>query len=189
MYFERRINESFSVLLDELRAGEIGELDVANQDEVVAICHRFLIAARDGTARRNMRLLARALVGLAKQDRLYSDEFNKYADTLARLTRDQILLLGRYHAMWVEEIEQSTDQEEARARAWKRLNNQLVPTEFPTADHIISICAQAAGLGLLNMGSAFGGLIYRPSPILLEIIDLADFQDVLRAEGEFPNSR
>ena len=127
------------------------------------------------------------MVGLAKQDRLYSDEFNKYADTLARLTRDQILLLGHYHAMWVEEIEQSTDQEEARARAWKRLNNQLVPTEFPTADHVISICAQAAGLGLLNMGSAFGGLVYRPSPILLEIIELADFQDVLRAEGELPN--
>ena len=175
------------MLLDELRAGNIGELEVAEKNEVVAICHRFLIAARDGTARRNMRLLARAWVGLANRDRLYSDDFNKYADTLARLTRDQILVLGRYHAMWTEEVEQSTDQEEVRARAWIQLNNQLVPTEFPTADHMTSICAQAAGLGLLNVGSAFGGLTYRPSPILFEIIELVDFQDVLRAEGELPN--
>ncbi len=34
-YFEDRINEAFSILREELRAGNIGERDVADQNEVV----------------------------------------------------------------------------------------------------------------------------------------------------------
>ncbi len=67
----------------------------------MSLLYRYALAVRDGTARRNLRLLAKAMVSLAKRDRLFSDEFNKYADVLSRMTRDQILVLGRYYALAV----------------------------------------------------------------------------------------
>ncbi len=90
-FLRGKINESFGILLEELRAGNMSELHVASENETVAVCYRYLLAARDGAARRNLRLLAKAMVGLAQRDQLYSDEFNKYAGVLENLTRDQII--------------------------------------------------------------------------------------------------
>jgi hypothetical protein len=95
-FIQSRMNEAFDILIEELRAGRIDDLHAANEDDTVAVIYRYSLAAREGAARRNLRLLSRAICGLVRRDVLYPDNFNKYADILSRLTRDQILVLGRY---------------------------------------------------------------------------------------------
>ncbi len=183
-FLRKQSNEALEIALDELRKGEIDALDVANEHEGIAVAYRYALAVRDGAARRNLRLLAKAMVSLAKRDRLFSDEFNKYADVLSRMTRDQILVLGRYYALAQEEAQETPDMELARSNAWKRTIGELVPAEFPDKRYVESVCSQAIGLGLIIPVSAFGGLAYSLSPIMDEIGQLVDFQDVLAAERD-----
>ena len=183
-FLKTKADEALAFLLEELRAGEIDSLQVANENEAIAINYRYALAVRDGAARRNFRLLARTMVGLAKRDRLYSDEFNRYADVLSRLTRDQILVLGRFHALCKLEERETEDQEHARSNAWGRMVDELVPSDFPSREHVIYVCSQATGLGLMVAVGAYGGLVYKLSPLMVEVVQLADFEDVLRSEGE-----
>ena len=185
-HLKAKIDEARDILLEELRSGNVDSLHVASEDEAISIVYRYALAARDGAARRNLRLLGKTIVSLAVRDRLYSDEFNKFADILAHLTRDQILVLGRLYALFREEEQTSQDNPQVKANVWKRLQDELVPSQFPTADHITVICSQATGSGLMIAASAYGGLAYRLSPLMDEIAELADFQDTLRAEGEMP---
>jgi len=183
-FLRSKVDESLKILLAELRAGEVSSLHVASENETVAVCYRYLLAARDGVARRNLRLLARTMTGLAERDRLFSDEFNKYAGVLESLTRDQILYLGRYYALYQEEIQKTDDEGAARQTAKDRLTGELIPRHFPSEQHLEYLVSQAVGLGLLLTASAWGTLLYRFSPLMDEIAELADFQDVLRQEGE-----
>ncbi len=183
-YLTARSVAARDTLFEELRAGNIDALQAANEDEVIAVIYRYALAVRDGSARRNIRLLAKIMVGLKKRDRLYSDEFNRYADVLARLTRDQMLVLGRYTALYREEQTETPDSERARIAAWSRLIKELVPSEFASNEDILYICGQCSGRGLIITSSAFSTLVHRPSPLMHEIAELADFEDVLEAECE-----
>jgi hypothetical protein len=91
---QRRLEEARDVLFDELKHGRIDPLNVAQEDGAVAIIYRYMLAVRDCSARRNLRLLARVIAGLGQRDRLFADDFNKYAEALSRLTRDELLVLG-----------------------------------------------------------------------------------------------
>ena len=103
-FLQSRIDQALEILIDELKAGEVSSMEVADRSEVVAVVYRYLVAARDGGARRNMRLLAKSIVGLLKRDKLYSDEFNRHIGVLQNLTRDQIVYLGRYYAHYQDEL-------------------------------------------------------------------------------------
>lgn len=98
-FLSHKIEDAQDILLKQMRAGEMSEHRAASQDDAIAILYRYGLTARDGAARRNLRLLAKAVVGLASRDRLNSDEFNKYANVLARLTKDQIFVLGRFQSL------------------------------------------------------------------------------------------
>ena len=74
-FLRAKVDESLGILLAELRAGNMSELQVASEVDTVSVCYRYLLAARDGAARRNMRLLATSMVGLAKRDRLVLELF------------------------------------------------------------------------------------------------------------------
>ena len=64
-FMRRRTDEGCDILLGALRAGEIDSLHAANEDEVIAIMYRYLLAVRDGAARRNLRLLAGSALNLS----------------------------------------------------------------------------------------------------------------------------
>ena len=75
-FMGRRADEARDILVQELRRGNVDTLEVASEDEAFSIIYRYSLAMRDGAARRNLRLLARVMVGLAQRDQLFSDEFN-----------------------------------------------------------------------------------------------------------------
>lgn len=93
-YSKRRIEESKRIFFEEMSKGKISNFDISIEDDEIAILQRYALATHQGVAKRNLRLLAKAMVGLSKRDKLYSDEFAKHAAVLESLTRDQTLLLG-----------------------------------------------------------------------------------------------
>ncbi|MGI4807500.1 MAG: hypothetical protein ACRYF2_05255 [Janthinobacterium lividum] len=95
----RRVEWARDILLDELRQGEktLSDLEV---EEVVAVLLRYARAAQEGTARLNLRLMAKVIAGQVERGVLYADEFLRNADLIAGLKREEVILLGTIHRHW-----------------------------------------------------------------------------------------
>ena len=91
-YFERKMKEARDELIDAIQDGKVDPEDAANKDQTIAVIYRYFVAARDGTARRNLGLMAKAAVGLLKEDRLSVDEFDRFAPILSELTERQMIV-------------------------------------------------------------------------------------------------
>jgi hypothetical protein len=182
-FVDRRMQVASDVLLEEMRQGRVDSLHVANEDDAIAIIHRYLLAARDGAGKRNLRLLAKVTVGLAQRDQLYADEFNKYADICARLTRDQIFVIGRAATHFRGQDRDPHTLATITARIHDRFVAEMVPTHFPTLDHLRVVIWQLNGLGLAQ-GVPWEETMFQPSALTEEIVHLADFEDLLREDGD-----
>jgi hypothetical protein len=180
-FFDRRMRIASDVLLEEMHQGRIDSLHVANEDDVIAVIHRYLLAARDGAAKRNLRLLAKVMVGLAQRDKLYTDEFNRLADLCARLTRDQFFVIGRVARLFRGLGRESGVLGAVQREVQDRFVAEMVPLHFATKDHLRVVVWQLNGLGLAQ-GVPWEETMFQPSPLMDELIHLADFDDLLRQE-------
>jgi hypothetical protein len=181
---QKRLDQARDILLEELSSGRIDPLQAAQQDDAIAIIYRYMLAVRDGAARRNLRLLARVVSGLGQRDRLFADDFNKYAEALSRLSRDEILVIGTLHM--VKKIAQGqADKAPPVANYWPLVIKCLAAREFLTEEHVIGVCCSSQRSGLVINGLDFdSSAYYGTSPFMDEVAELVDFQDVLRREGD-----
>ena len=74
-YLQRRSDTARDILLDEFRRAEIDAAKVAAQDDQIAVIYRYLRASWESSARVNLRLLAKAIVGRMRTNTLVADEF------------------------------------------------------------------------------------------------------------------
>lgn len=178
-HLNKRAREGREVLLNELRRAGISELKAASQDESISIIYRYGLAIRDGAARANLILLAKAISGLSRRDRLYADEFSRFAEILSRLNRDEILILGTLHRYRkIEEKKQGKGV--STHQWWPKAIKELVPASFPSEEYIVALCCSALRTGLLTMPNDIDSTgEYATSPIMDEIAELIDFQDVM----------
>lgn len=184
-YLRRRAEEAQEVLLDELRKGERPPEAIPASDGLIAALLRYRRMANEGVARPNLRLLAKAIAGQLRRGTLVADEFSRYADILASLSRDEIILIA---AMWRSHVAgketTATTPDTQPFDPWKAARSELVNSKvFPDEEYVSAIAARAQRTGLITAVSAYGGLVYRITPIFLEITALVDFQDALLAEG------
>tara|TARA_R110000868_G_scaffold354739_1_gene616027 strand:+ start:176 stop:865 length:690 start_codon:yes stop_codon:yes gene_type:complete len=178
-------------LLRELSKGEVSECYIVDRDESLAVIVRYMAAARDGAARRNLRLLSQSIAGLASRHILSPDRFGKYADILTRLTRDQTFVAGRYLALLKRvadneyKIEDSLDSAYLLMRMdpYPTLKKELVPSQFGTAHELDAVLLQLGGLGLIASGVVEADMLYKPTFSLLELSKLVDFESASDADG------
>lgn len=172
-YIAKRVNQSRQVVLSELeRLGATAD-DFKDAEQLAAAAFRCTRATRDQTADENLRLLAQAMVGLARRDRLWASEFLKYADILANLSRDEIILIG---AMMAEDekffsVPRPPSNE---ASVWKPTLDAVVDTAgtgegFPSVEYATAVAARAQRSGLIIALSVWGGTAYALSPIGREV--------------------
>jgi hypothetical protein len=88
------------ILFEELRKANVSDAQAASEDDAIAVVIRYLRAAREGAARLNLRLLAKAIAGKVQSSRLIADEFLQYAEALASLSRDEIIVIGTMYRYW-----------------------------------------------------------------------------------------
>ncbi len=178
----RRAERARDILLDEIRRGE-RTLSAPEVDEAVAVLLRYGRAGQEGAARLNLRLMAKVIAGQAERRSLYADEFLRYADILAGLRREEIVLLGTVHRHWhaaeVRSLEHGRRQQTARDRA----RSELVPTPFQEDGDFYAAAEAVTRTALLRTADAEDDyMLFQPTRLLDELCSLAPFEAAVRAE-------
>ncbi|MDD3183107.1 MAG: hypothetical protein PHD48_09950 [Alphaproteobacteria bacterium] len=103
-----------------------GALSEEQEEELASIVDTFLQIARKGTAKANLRLLARIVAGQKAARALKADEFLYYADLLASLSHEEICLLGTLQK------HNGIDKPDFRdiAKTAKLVMDELIPSVF-----------------------------------------------------------
>lgn len=103
----QKTQEAQQILLEEIRAGKITPYQIP-LEEPAAIMVRYARAVHEGVGRTNLRLLAAVLAGQLAQKSVYADEFYRWADILAGLTMDEIIVLAGYLRRMPDDIRIAT---------------------------------------------------------------------------------
>jgi len=169
----RRGEAGRSILIQELRHGERSMTSVEIEDSV-AVVYRYLRAAQEGTARLNLRLMAKVIAGRARLGNLVADEFLADAEIIASLRRNEIILLATMYQASI-----ATDLGDPEAWAEKK----LVPEPFLTKDELRATKAAVVRTGLIETASGYSSIGYTLTPLLDRLISLADIEAALRTES------
>ena len=178
----KRHEAARDILLDELRSGDKTLAEMSEVGEVVAILERYVRAAREGAARLNLRLMAKVIAGQAHRGNLIADEFLYYADILASLRREEIILIATLHR---HSKSKAVEQIDEGGKAYKTQNltkEELVPALFLSEKHFMAILGATIRTGLVIGSSAFNEVLYETSPLMGTLETLAPFQEALNAE-------
>jgi hypothetical protein len=176
-YYQRRAITGREILLDELRRGEIDAAVVTSEDDCIAVIDRYLRASRDGSARVNLRLIAKAIVGALRTNTLVADDFMPHADALASLSRDEIILIA--HVLAHQPISETAEE---AGEQWPTIVKAMEAKGW-NKEHVQATAARAQRSGYVLAGSAFDDLSYRLSPLLMDLCKTVDFDDALRREA------
>ena len=88
---EKRASEALEILLLEVRQGNFKNVD---KNDVISVLARFQRDAMEGVARNNLLLMARVINGMADKQELKAPIFLRYANILASLSKEEIIVLG-----------------------------------------------------------------------------------------------
>jgi hypothetical protein len=205
-YFRRRGEQARDILFEELRQANISDAQATSEDDAIAVIVRYLRAAREGAARLNLRLLAKAIAGKLQSGHLVADEFLQYTEALGSLSRDEIIVIAAVYRVWTEhQILAATNPAEATkytdpwVLAMRKLTSESMTEELVTATAaraqrsglIYAIAAPSTRVAggtsgspiPLQAGTDFPSVFfYRITPMLVEVGKTVDFQDALLRE-------
>jgi hypothetical protein len=179
-----RAESARSILLSDISKGLRSPKDPGEIDEFVAIIYRYMRAAQEGTAHLNLMLMARVVRSQIEREGLYASEFLRYADLIASLSREEVILLGsrarirreydlsKQHATW-------SDTKHVNGLVEKA----LIPSVFATQLEMQAALAAIQRTGLIWPAAMepAGGPIWQDTPLLDRIVALAEFESVLDA--------
>ncbi len=138
----------------------------------------------EGTARLNLRLLAKCLKGDLNESQLSADRFLYYTDIIASLTREEINLIATL--LRVRNLTSKDNYYSAghASSAYQEAFKLLIPDVFRDGLEQ-KVCAAALtrhGL-VFSYGGLDGGTTYGLSPLIDTLLSLADFDDAFQREG------
>jgi hypothetical protein len=178
--FRHRVEVARDILLDELRGGD-KTLAAAEIEEVAAILYRYMRAAQEGGARLNLRLMAKVIAGQAHRGNLLADEFLYYADMLASLRREEVLVLGTLYRHWQSDSVQRAEENTRPDAAMTAAKEELIPNIFRDEEEFLATLEAATRTGLVTYISGFGR-VYRVSPLMNRLYALAPLEAAVKAE-------
>ena len=176
-YLSRRGAEATDLLLEEFRRAEIDAATAVAEDDRIAIIYRYLRASWEGSARVNLRLLAKAIVGRMRTDNFVADEFMPHADALAALSRDEIILLAEMYRVHVAHAGSSDDY------PWSTVIDNMEKSGW-RKDRTNTTAGRALRSGYVIAVSGWGALVFVPSPLLIDLCKTVDFDDALLREAK-----
>lgn len=174
---DRRQQIAFDILLEEIASGNVNRADVP-AESLAAPVYRYLRAAREGSARLNLRLLAQVISGKASTQTLIADEFLYLADTIASLRREEIILIAT-----MQRLAENVSVEDPASRIlkiWNKTVLELAPI-FGTEAHVAAVAQSASRTGLVLITWSWQ-IHYFISPLAQELTALAPFEAALERE-------
>ena len=184
--YAQRAQEAQQILLEEIRAGETLPQSIS-LEEPAAIMVRYARAIHEGVGRINLRLLAAVLAGQLAQEAVYADEFYRWADILAGLTTDEIIILAGYLRHMSEDI-RTANLIELGAKVYHDIHG---PEDNRWSDFEATRGALLR-TGLLSIsatGGAIGGgsnIAFAPTSKLQELGRLVKMEEVLERSDYRP---
>ncbi|CAM2189986.1 conserved hypothetical protein [Paraburkholderia sacchari] len=180
---KKREDAAREILLDEIRHG--GAPPTADDvDGSVAILYRYWRAAQEGAGRLNLRLLASVYAGQLHDRAIVADDFLYYADLLASLRRDEIILLGTF-------LRHSTNPDgtpRVGDEPMRMTRDEMVPRIFEVHEDYNAALGALLRTGLISadaVGGAIGGgpsMVYRVTNLLRRLNRLAGIEGVVGRE-------
>jgi len=193
---KKRGERARKIVLEEMRRGARDPIEVANADEFVAMAFRYSRAASEGAARINLRLMAKVMRSQVVDPACFASDFLAYADLISSLRRDEIIYLGTM-LKWTR-AGLKLPKENQFVAGGKQLFYDVAQSveirlkkDLPRTPHFpdrasLDACAlavQRTGLLRQTDATADGFGIFEPSPLLLRLAELADFEAALASEG------
>lgn len=184
-YLKQRSADAQKILFEELRNGGKQPEQVAAEDDSIAVVHGYMRAAWEGRARVNLRLLAKAITGQLQRGTLVADEFYLYAESLAGLSRDEVILIStllRHHPKLPDVPEEEMGEREKQS-PWLATIAEMESKGWQR-DKISAVAGRCLRSGFVIAQSAWDGLAFKVSPMLLDLSKTVDFGDALRRESK-----
>jgi len=181
---ERRKEAAREILLDEIRRGGASPT-TDDIDESVSILYRYWRAAQEGAGRLNLRLLASVYAGQVRDKTIVADDFLYYADLLASLRRDEIILLGTL-------LRCSTNADGTPGVGHDPMTQtraEMVPAVFEAHEDYNAALGALQRTGLISahaIGGAVGSgssLVYQVTSLLRKLNRLAAIEGVVRRDS------
>jgi len=180
-YLNNRFLKAETIARDELaRKGPLTPKYFRNDSQLSAAVWRYTRAVRDQAADENLRLLAQVMRELPSRHELWATEFLKYADILAPLIRDELILIGRIMAFDEEWNSEARVKDEKPNVLHMIQNSDLVPGVFESEDHVLAIAGRALRSGLIIAKSGWGTLVYELSPLGRKVRSLVNIEDAIQ---------
>ncbi|MGH6881164.1 hypothetical protein [Hypericibacter sp.] len=177
-YLETRFRVARDIIEDEFRVAGVTDGHFHDDQQLAAGAYRYARAVRDQSADENLRLLAQAMVGLARRDKAWVSDFLKFADILAPLSRDEIVFVG----ILVAADSKNNDMPEPKPGAADLAKSALAEA-FGDDDLTQAIAGRSLRSGLVIAKTGWGSLIYVISPLGREVRDLINVDRALNPEN------
>ncbi len=179
-YLLARQRTAAGILRSQLERAGATAADFRDSDQLAAAAVRYTRAARDQAADENLTLLAQAMIGIARQQQLWASDFLKYAEILAPLSRDELILIGRMMAedsAW----HRSPEEPDKRPTVWHMVTtSSKLSGLFPDNEYLEAVAGRAQRSGLILPKTGWGTPIYELSPIGRAVRGIVDIDAALR---------
>ncbi|MEK7994672.1 MAG: hypothetical protein AAB403_12780 [Planctomycetota bacterium] len=182
-YLKKRSDQARDILFDELKRGGLLPEQVAAHDDGIAVIHGYNRAAWEGRARVNLRLLARAITGQLLANNLVADEFFLYAESLAGLSRDEIIFIATLlrHSANRPDVPEDQMGEQENLAPWLKALEEM-SAEGWNNDKTSAVAGRCLRSGFVILLPTFDRMAYKVSPMLTDLCKTVDFDDALRRE-------
>jgi hypothetical protein len=169
-----RAEEARDILIDAMSKGKQTARDVKD-NEAAAIILRYMRAAEEGAARLNLKLMAQVIAEQVSEPGFYANDFLLWADVLAGLRREEVLILG---VMYRRAVEVGDDPRKRTGEFWVDCKKELKEKHSMNDDTAEAYASSLMRTGLIQL---LGGLLdigqaYRPSPNLAKLGDMVDIE-------------
>lgn len=176
----KRLRAAQEIALEELRRGR-GAFDRPSSENAASVALRYLRAAEEGAAVRNLRLMAQVMARLPQADALYADEFLRWADVVAGLRREECIAVAALYEAEKAANLNGTEKPQVWSVAFpdvtERYSGEGRP--FRTAEDLIQSLASSTRAGLVRTGSGYGGISYQTTPLMEKLASLIELKDMI----------
>jgi len=133
-------------------------------------------AKMQGSAKNNLRMMAKILACQIKQRPIYANEFLRHAKRISDLSFEEIAFLATY-IKYTKQAEISPNADESVQKTWDRTAAELVPQYFSSEREMRAVAYGLQRTGLVMAEPAIDSTGYLVlSPLAFEIEKLCSFE-------------
>ena len=177
-----RLEEAAEILDSELRQIKRRLTRVGEVEEAAGMVFRYVRAAEEGASQINLRIMAKAIRGLAAGGRPKASAFLRYADAVASLSVDEICAI--YSLLdKTNELDRQGLTKDRDGKAWSLMIEDLVPRLFPDQQAVADTLLTASRTGLVTKAAPFKLGPFATTPLLHELASFASLDRAIVDEG------